>query len=545
MKRLIGICLVALAAAGCPGETPTTPPIARGAPVRGGTAVIGELGDVLTWNPYLAEDQTTEEILSLVYPSLAIEQVDYRLHPPSFEPHLATSWSWSEDRLELVFHLDERAVWTDGVPVTAGDVVFSWRTQISPELGWPIAGAKDFIESVEAVDPHTVRFRFSRSYPYQLMDANEGLVIPAHAWSEIPYGQWRDTDWSGRVVSAGPFRRASHRPQQELVLERNDQYWKPGLPRLDRVVWRPVPSKTSLLTQLLTGDIDVLNGVPPADANRVRRDPRLGLVLFPDRGYSQIRWNLRRPPFDDAEVRRALTLAIDREMIVDVVYEGFGRVATGPILSGMWAFNRELEPLPHDPVAARRLLGEAGWADSDGDGVLDRAGRSFTFELLTNAENELRQDICILVEDSLARLGIRVTPRFVEWGTLLSLEQRGEFDAIVSRWIEPTLIDLDDLWHSASPREPTMNTGGYTNPEVDRLLAEVSDATDFAEQKPLLDRIQELIVADQPYTFLVETVRLVGVNGRIQGADINDATPYFNLEEWWVADASEDESGSP
>jgi len=533
VRRLFGLFLLVSMAVGCPRTTP--PPVAvDGAPAPGGTVVIGELGDVMTWNPYLAEDQTTVEILGLVFPSLAAEQVDYHLHPPSFAPHLATDWEWSEDGLELTFHLDTRAVWTDGVPVTADDVVFTWRAQTSEEIAWPIAGAKDFITDVAAVDTHTVRFRFNRVYPYQLMDANEGLIIPAHAWSGIPYHRWRDEDWKERLVSAGPFRMVHHRPQQELTLERFESYWKPDRPFLHRAVWRPVPSRKNLLNQLLAGDIDVFNGVSPIDAERVQGKPGLQLVVFPDRGYSQIRWNLRRPLFTEREVRRALTMAIDRELIMDVVYRGFGRPAVGPVLSNMWAFNTDLESLPYDPNRARELLAEAGWNDSDGDGLLDRDGSDFTFEILANSENELRQDICLLVERNLEQIGIRAVPRFVEWGTLLALESRGEFDAIVSRWIEPTLIDLEELWHTPPEGVPTLNSGGYSNPEVDRLLGETAKASSFADQKPLFDRIQELIVDDQPYTFLVETTRLLGVSSRVRGAEFNSATPYFNLEDWYV-----------
>ncbi len=533
MSRLVAIKLIAAVILGCSGP-PEPPEVRDGAPARGGTVVIGELGDVMTWNPYLAEDETTVEILSLVFPSLAMEQVDYQLHPPSFEPRLATHWEWSEDHLELTFHLDEHALWSDGVPVTADDVVYSWQTQTNAAVGWPVAGAKDFISRVDAVGPHTVRFRFDRVYPYQLMDANEGLIIPAHAWREIPFERWREVDWRDRVVSAGPFRKASHLPQQELVLERSDHYWKPDRPFLDRVVWRPVPSRVGLLSQLLAGDIQVVNGVSPADAERVRTAPGMELVVFPDRGYSQVRWNLRRPLFADPSIRRALTMAIDRRLIVEVVYDGYAKPAVGPVLSSMWAFNSSLESLPYDPDAARAILAAAGWSDSDGDGILDRNGVDFEFEILANTENDLRQDISLLVEENLERIGIRAEPRFVEWGTLLALETRGDFDAIVSRWIEPTLIDLDELWRTPPGDGPTLNSGGYSNPEVDRLLDAAAEAISFSEQKPIFDRIQELIVEDQPYTFLAETTRLVGVRSSIRGAEFNAATPYFNLEDWYV-----------
>jgi peptide/nickel transport system substrate-binding protein len=534
MNRLLAPLLVCtIVTAAC---NPDQPPeaILDGEPAPGGTVVIGLLGDIQSWNPYLAEDEDSAQILSLVYPSLAIEQTDYRLHPPSFSPHLATSWEWSEDRLQLVFHLARNARWSDGVPVTADDVVYSWATQVSDEVAWPYASSKDFIEKVEAVDSHTVRFTFSDVYPYQLMDANDGLIIPSHLWGSIPYGRWQDTDWEALAVAAGPFVKASHIRQQEIALERHVGYWKPDRPYLDRVVWRIVPSKTALLTQLITGDVDLMTLVPPGDTDRIRQNPALELIIFPDRGYSQIRWNLRQPGLDDRRVRRALSLAIDCDTLIDVVYNGYARRATGPILSSMWAFNRGLEPLLHDPDTARSLLAEAGWSDHDGDGVVDRDGRPLRLELMTNAESDIRQDSVLLVEEDLARIGVKVVPRFVEWGTLLAAERQGEFDAILSRWIEPTVIDLSGVWHSAAPGEPTLNSIGYSNAEVDQLLASVDLATDFDTQKPLFDRIQELIVSDQPYTFLAETVALVGLNSRVRGADINDATPYFNLDEWYV-----------
>jgi len=200
----------------------------------------------------------------------------------------------------------------------------------------------------------------------------------------------------------------------------------------------------------------------------------------------------------------------------------------------MWAFNRDLEPLRHDPKGATEILAAQGWRDSDGDGTLDRDGASFELELLTNSENQERRDICVLVAEDLGRIGVQVTPRFLEWGTVVARQGRGDFDAYVSTWREPTQIDLEDIWHSAPPEEPTSNFVRYASKEVDDLIERVNAEPDFTRQKPLLDRLQEIIVADQPYTFLYERHAVAGISGRIGGAEIHDATPYFNLEEWYV-----------
>lgn len=541
MKKTASLLLLIVVLAACGASPTSSPPADDGPPAPGGTVVIGLLSDVQSWNPYLIEDVETENFLGLIYPSLAVEQPDYHLHPPTFEPALARSWTWSDDHLELTLELDPNARWEDDVPVTADDVVFTWRIQTSPEIDWLFSDAKRHIDTVEAVDDHTVRVVFNHVDPYQFMDLNDGLIIPAHAWSEIPTDRWFDTDWSTHVLSGGPFRLVGHTPQQEITLAKNPGYRRPGLPYLDRLVFRIVSSKQGLMNQLVAGGIDFVRAIPPSEIDRVRTRDDLELVIYDDRSYTHICWNTTEPPLTDTRVRRALTTAIDRETLIDVVYNGMGRIGIGPVLSDFWAFNRDLEPLPYDPGTAREILEEAGWIDSDGDGILDRDGEDFSIEILAPAENELRQDIAILVQGDLERIGIRVEPRFVEWGTMMAAMREGSFDGLVNRWEEPTQIDLADLWHSAPPGVPTFNFGRFADPEVDRLLAEVSEMTTFAEQKPLFDLIQELIVADQPYTFLLENTRVTAHSKRIRGARINAATPYFNIDEWYVRTAEEAE----
>ena len=136
-------------------------------------------------------------------------------------------------------------MWSDGTPVTSADLVFSWRVQTSEELGWAWGDITDSIANVEGVDDHTVRYTFTHRYPYQLMDVNDGPIIPAHAWAGIPLDAWEDTDWSGLVLSAGPFQPVSHAQQQEIVLERNPLFFDPGRPKIERVIHLQTPVRAS------------------------------------------------------------------------------------------------------------------------------------------------------------------------------------------------------------------------------------------------------------------------------------------------------------
>jgi len=494
--------------------------------------VIGVLADVQSWNPYLTDTRFSGNLLALVYPSLMIEDGEYRKHPPGFHPALARSWEFSDDGLSIDFHLDARARWSDGKPIDSEDVVFSFEVQKSPEVGWSGASSKDFITSVVAIDARTVRFSFDHRYPYQLMDANDGLIVPAHAWKDIPFSRWTSTRWYPMVLAGGALRPVRHLPQQEIVLERNPIYG-PGPPTgVSRFIWRIIPDQASLMTSLEAGELDFVPSVPPDQAERLQNDGRYRLLSYPDRGYTHVCWNIRNPLFSKRDVRKALSLAINRQTIIDRIYHGFAGPSRGPVLSSMWAFNHSLPVPEYNPSRARELLADCGWKDSDGDGILEKDGKVFELELLSNAGNRMRADIAMLISQDFSKIGVQATPRTLEWGTFLSRLESGNFDGAINRWIEPTQIDLEDVWHSAEPGAESSNFGGYSNSRVDQLIEEAAGLPEFGLQAPLFAEIQQLIVDDQPYAFLVESRRLNALSRRIEGAIINDATPYFNLPEW-------------
>jgi len=496
--------------------------------------VIGEPTDVSTFNEYQSAGEATENaIIDLMFPTLMVEQPDYQLHPPSFAPRLATSWEFSQDNRTITFHLRDDAVWSDGVPVTAEDVRFTFSVQKDREIGSRGLEFKDFISSVEVVDAHTVRFHFTRVYPYQLMDANDGHIVAAHAWGKVPFDRWRTTDFEPILVSSGPFRLASHNPNQTLILERDPGYWGRPRPYVDRLVFRVVPELSSLTNQLMAGELDLVHGLPPREAQRVRGDPDIEIVEFPSRRWGFVAWNNRDPLFSDRRVRRALTLGVNRKAAVDAVYHGFAQPAHGPVLSSMWAFNRNLPQLPYDPPAAAALLAEAGWRRRDSDGALMRDGKPFVFDLAYPATNTLRAELAVLIQADLARLGITVRPRQMEFTAFVAATETGDFDALLWVWEEGTRVDLTGVWSSPSETAGSNNFVAYSNPEVDRLISASREEPDYTRSKVIFDRIQEIIVEDQPVMFLYEANEIVAINRRIRGADINAVGVFFNLEEWY------------
>ncbi|MGH9748851.1 MAG: ABC transporter substrate-binding protein [Candidatus Polarisedimenticolia bacterium] len=524
---LLAAALLAGAALGrIPG--PSASPAGRTGPRR---LVIGVRSDVTSLNIYTAASAFDQEIADLLYPKLAYEADDFQQGPPTFRPGLASSWEFSADGRRLTFHLDPRAVWSDGRPVTAADVLLSHRAASSPEVAWAGIDVKEFIEEVTAPDERTVVYRFARVYPYRLMDAVEGNILPAHVFGNVSLAEWPRRAFLEAPVAGGPFRLRRYERGALLELERNPAYLKAPLPWLDSVVFRVIPDEEALLNELLSGGIDLLENLHPRAAARVEASPRLRLLRVPDLSYTFICWNTARPLFANPLVRRALTLAIDREAIVEGLLPGVGRTAAGPVLSFLWARDPALRPLPFDPDAARRLFGEAGWRDRDGDGLLDHDGRVFRFELETNQGSGQRADAARMVAAQLRAVGVEAVPRVFESGTFIARHETHEFDAFLGSWLESTKVDLRSNFHTAAG-DGGYNYGRYGSPELDRVIDRARAVRDPEASRLSWIEAQRIIAYEQPYTFLFERDRLHAAPRHLRLPPLGPRSLYARLEEW-------------
>ncbi len=539
---------------------------ASGQPAGGGTAVVALLGEVDSWNPYTTRDATSASVLELVYPRLVRETALEQGASSSFEPWLAESWSFSDDRRALAFRLRPDASWSDGRPVTCDDVRFTLEAQRSEELAWPGASLKERILAVDCPEPKVAVFRFADAYADAMLDANDDAIVPA-AYGEVPFTEWGATAWQQRAVTCGPYRLVSWTAGQEAVLERDPRWWGAAGVRLDRVILRLFPDATAALLRLLEDEVDVLPRLPPLRARELEARGS-GVLELPALAYAYIAWNvldpdaygedrrrrgcagdrqceeseadlerLRRkhPHFalSDRRVRLALSLAVDREDLVEGLFGGHARPGSSPIVSALWAHDPSAA-LPFDPARAAALLAEAGWNDTDGDGVREKDGRRLELKVLVNAESATRRDALGRIAASVARIGARLVPVPLPRGEYVARAREKRFDALLGSWRAGTRLDLEAIFHSRAALDRGNNFTGWSTPISDELLDRAERAATREEALPVWRAWQAHFREEQPYTVLYEETLLVGLGSRLRAPAARGFNPFDGLHEWWL-----------
>jgi len=541
---LVGLALAVAAAVGC-GESGS-----RDAPASGwesaeraepevpederygGTVVVAGRGDPASMNSLVSTDFESEQHQThVLFVTLVTNDADYEPLP-----YLARSWEFDADTSEVVFHLRHDLEWHDGTPVTARDVEFTFRRLKDPAVPFPNPSYFDYWDAVEVIDPVTVRF-FIRPHANALYGWTRTAVMPEHVLGEVAPEDLETHPFGFQSpLGNGPFRFVERVPGDRWVFEANPDFPAElgGRPYIDRLVYRQIPDEFALAAALQTGEVDLVIDASPSMLDRVRGDSTVITSSYAAPEYAFIAWNSRRRQFADPAVRRALTMAIDRETLVQVVLGGNGEVAPGPVGPWHWAFDSAWAPLPYAPAEAAALLEAAGWRDSDGDGTLDRDGEAFRFELLATPRRDWAA-IQTLVQASLGEIGIDVEPVVREQAALIPLVVGADrrFDAVIIGWARDVPLNDIDLWACDQVGQPFQFTS-YCNPELDVVLDSIPLEADRERLRSLIARYHELVVADQPYTFLYYVDRVDLSRSGLYGLQMDSRGDWVNVARWWV-----------
>ena len=323
-------------------------------------------------------------------------------------------------------------------------------------------------------------------------------------------------------VGCGPFRFVRYQPDEQIVLEANDDYWD-GRPIIDRLVFRIYPDQRTAYQAMLTGDLDIMAATSNLwhEARESAKAPRLGSFVYYRLSVYNIRWNQdgTNPFFTDPRVRRAMLMATDREQFLEKMLHGLGRVATTTYHPDLPWTDPDLKPLPHDPEAAGRLLDEAGWRDGDGDGVRERDGRPFRFTLMIiSSTQQIVDQMAAWLQQSWSEVGVEAEIEKLEWSFYRERRNSGQFEAALGGLATTPIPDQYELYHSTA-RATGVNYIGFADAEVDRLLELGRTTFDEAERTRHYHRLQRRLHELQPIGCLVHFANPVLLDGRLRGVE--------------------------
>ncbi len=510
---------------------------------RAETLVIATGQEAALPIPTLISGSGNQDVADLLFLRLASLGPDLRTAGDlGFTPELASSWH-RRDSVTLVFDLNPRARWHDGHPVTARDVVYTFGRARDPKTGGKLAPTVRHIASVAAVGDGRVVVTFDRAYNEQVYDAVFHVQpLPSHILTAIPDSLLATSGFASQPIGNGPYRWGRRVAGQFVELHAVTDHFL-GPPRIRRVVFRVAESPDARLNMLLTGEADALYGIVPPLANlgRVAANAQLRLITVPINTVGYLLFNQRSPDnrgrphpiLGDVRVRRALVHGIDRRAITRSLFGDYAEVPVGPVPQLSWIRSLAGPPPPYDPAQARVLLKEAGWRDTDGDGILDRGGRPLALTLNIPATSAPRRQMGLQMQAQLRQLGVRVEMAVLSIPVFVERRNAGQFDMeIAAARMDPTPSGIRNSWSCASVGVPNANVGGYCSPRIDSLMGL---ALSSPEPAPLWKAVLEQIRADAPAAFLYAPMTIIAIDRRFREVAIPPLSTWSTVAQWSIA----------
>ena len=491
--------------------------------------VASGIGDARVLIPIFADDVSSSSICALVYNGLTKVNKDLEI-----VGDLAEFWKVSEDGKVITFYLRKNVLWHDGTPFTAEDVKFTFETILKPDTGCPYVSSFNDIETIDVIDPHTVRFNYAQAYAPALLKLGMG-IMPKHLFSGIE--DIRRSPYARAPIGTGPYKFIEWESGQYIILEANRDYFEHA-PGVKRYVYRIIPDQSVEFLELISGGVDSMQLNPYQFRYRSSTPEFSGSInkykyLAPS--YTYIGYNINDPVLEDPKVRRALSHAINKDEMIEAALLGLGEPCTGPFAKNSPYYNHEVNMYDYDPEKAKKLLQEAGWEDIDDDGVLEKGGKELVLSIVTNQGSQVREDVATIVERQWSEVGIKTDVRVVAWAAFLDqFISRKDFQAVILGWSLSIDPDCYSIWHSDSMRLGGLNSVSYSNKEVDALIEAGRREFNTEERKKIYHEIHRLIALDAPYTFLFSAYATPAVNKRFHGIEAAPAGIFYNFIDWYV-----------
>ena len=485
----------------------------RGEP--GGSLIVATFAEPSNLNPLYPTFKGISPVTDLLFSSLHKDGKNGKV-----VPCLATSWEYSEDFKRITYYIDKNAKWSDGTPITAKDIVFTFEKMKDPKTKYPLLGRLRFIKSARAIGDYTVEFEFKRMYADELLNSNL-YPLPSKIFKgeELQYASYNLQP----EVTSGPYIFKEWKKGNYILLEANKGYLY-GKPPFDRVIFWFPKSLNELKDELNLKHVDIVLDFPPSEVEKFEGYKN---VIEPGNAYTFIGWNLKK--YSNKRLRLAFSMAIDKDQLIKDVLGGYGEKDYGPIPPNHWAFNKVLQTkdIPYKPKDATGIISSLGYEDRNKDGYFDKLSVSITVD----KNDKINVNVAGEIVNYLKKIGVKAkviqldTPEFIS--SLISKN----FDAFILGWTVKKELDPAPIWSSKG----VYNFVGYKNKEIDDLIEKGILSLDREEGKKIWASFQTIILNDIPYTFLFVPSRINIVKNGIRGIEKGDHRLLAeHLDELWM-----------
>ncbi len=509
----------------------------------GGRIISSIIADTKNLNYIVNNESIAATFWDLTYSTLAKRNYE---HPEEFQPLMAESWSISEDKKIYTIKLRKGIYWHDftdpvtgkewkNVEVTAKDFKFMLDVIKNPDTD--TAAQKTYykdLDRIEVINDYEFKVYWNKKYFLSKSSTLDFFPLPTHFYHAYPGPfdgkKFNDDHKRNRlIVGCGPYQFLRWEKGQKVLFQRFERYFgrKLGImPPIKQYAFEVIPHPNTRFQALLAGKIDQLGLTPEqwisrTDTKEFGPKGFLKKYKYPGRGYTYIGYNLSDPLFIDRRVRQAMTHLVNRERILKEVYFNLGQIATGPFFQGSMAYDHSIKPFKFSIEKAKKLLAEAGWKDTDGDGILDRNGKKFSFTIMQVANSSIQQKMLPIIKEDMAKAGVEMNIQIVEWSVLLQRLEKKTFQVCTLGWGMGFDDDPYQIWHSSQADvESSSNHVRFKNKEADKLIEEIRVTFDEKKREKLYHKFHQLIHEEQPYTFLISPENLRVINTRYQNVKV-------------------------
>ena len=537
--RVHALLILSAVLIGCSHDAGTGKSAAKG-PV-GGTIVVSSAADADILLPPLTLTLQGKEVVDQVFDNLAdIGPSLNTVADAGFTPRLSDRWKWASDSMSVSFHINSRARWHDGAPVTAEDVRYTFELVKDTSLASPLASNLDNVDSVSLTDSLTARVWFHQRTPDAFFKAATPVaILPSHILKKISPASLRESAFARSPVGSGRFRFSAWDRGARIVLSADSANYR-GRPNADRVIWLVSADYPAAALRFLGGSADFLDVVKPELVSQVKAKGADVVVSPGSLDYTYVAFNLRNagnsgphPVFGDREARRALVMAVDRSAIVRSVLDTLGLVAHGPA-TRILATSDTTIGLPYDPEQAARTLDSLGWRRAP-DGMRYRGKTPLSFSLIVPSSSAIRMKVAVLLQEQWRKAGASVRVEPLEMNTFGSRMDSRKFESLLNGWhIDPTPSSVREEWASSEIRRGGYNATSYRSPVFDAVIDSAVKEMNPTRSVALYRRSYRILTDDAPAMWLYEGRNASGVSKRIRPSGMRPDAWWANLADWSV-----------